>query len=703
MRKNLLEEWKRYPFLGVALPLMAGIVTAEYICFPTTWKVIYPFLFMSFVITGLLVCYTSFRYRFLFGLFLYGFLFLAGGILCSLKQKSMQVVFPDSPGLYHVVLMTNPSPKRASVQCQAYILSFTAQDVSHPIGRTAILSFAKTPNAMHLKAGDRVSYYGRTLPPKKNTNPGMFDYAAYLRHQGICAQAYIPSYAWEKTVEASVFQADELPFSVKFVLFFRKTRNELLAPYQSGVNENTASVLSALTLGDVSALPQQLKEDYSIAGASHILALSGSHLAVIYAVLDLLFALCLYRWKAGRYIGKSLIVILIWGFVFLAGAQPSVIRAAVMYTLLVTASLLSRQSLSLNSLAVAAFFMLLADPFALFDVGFQLSFLAVLGILLFNAPLYKRLRTSSRSCNYVISILTVSLSVQLISFPLVLYYFSSFPLYFLLTNLLVVPVSSLVLLLALAGSMLVLFMNDLFLSVWFKEVLYWLVELQNEGVSLLAGLPCSSLYIPGVTKLVAACLYGIMLFLLCKKYFRPLTRWYAGLALSLVGAAFLMWQWVERRNISYLVFYDNRRCPAMHLVKGTRKGVLFPAWKDSVANGLSYIASTSWKTQGLASPEMVVPEDGILLLPECRVLLLKDKRWNVLQLRERLKIDYVWLCRGFYGSLSRPLSSFSVKKIVLDASLSESSRQFYRQECLRLRLPFHDMAEAGACKVFLSD
>lgn len=664
----------------------------------------YGLLAGMFLLLTVFVCYSSYRNRFFFGVFLYLFLFLSGIVLSSRERQTLQIEWPDAPSLYRAVLMANPSHKTRSMQCEAYLLSRIDSHHVQAVNQYAMLSFSKDSAAASLKVGDTIHYFARTVRPKRDTNPGMFDYASYLRHQGIAGTAYLPAYAWTKgdVSFGQIKEVGNLPFSVRFVLAFRKARQFLLSAYHRGqADEEIVSVLSALTLGDVSGLSQQLKEDYSVAGASHILALSGSHLAVIYAALEMLFSLFLYRWKIGRIAGKLMIVAFLWGFVFLAGAQPSVIRAAVMYTLLVLASLYARKAVSLNSLCVAAFCMLATDPFTLFDVGFQLSFLAVLGIIVFNAGLYKRLRTSINILNYFISILTVSISVQLLSFPLVLSYFSMFPTYFLLTNLLVVPVSALILMVALSGFFFHFVLMARFLSGWIVEGLYGLVQLQNQGVKLIARLPHASLYVPGITTGIVLWAYGMLLFIVVRKCLRSPQRLYAGLLWLLFGVGLIAYTWIDNSRQHYLVFYDNRRCPAVHIVKGNRAGVLFPAWRDSVPEGMAYIAATSWKSSGIPEPVVSNPETGILRSPEGSILLLKDFLWVNQSLKERVKIDYAWICRGFYGDLTSALASFSVRMVVLDASLSDKYREKYRYECLRLHLPFHDIAEKGAYKVIL--
>lgn len=701
MRKNFVTEWHKYPFAGLLLPLMAGIVLAEYIRPPSLHWIIYSLQLVCFSALTFLVYYTSYRLRFLFGIVLYSFLFLSGFALTVLTFKSVRTEFPPGNKLYTAVLMTNASEKSASIQCEAYLISRTDSLLMEDCKTYAVLSFRKSAAARSLKAGDMIYYKARTQSPRPNRNPGSFNYADYLRYQGISGTAYIPSYAWGYEAESTVrTMRGKLPLSVRLVLYFRELRNTLLAPYHAkNEDKETVSVLSALTLGDVSGLPQQLKEDYSVAGASHILALSGSHLAVLYAILELLFSVCLYRWRAGRIVGKTAIILIIWNFVFLAGCQPSIIRAAIMYTLLVLASFFSRKAVSLNSLAAAAFFMLLADPYSLFDVGFQLSFLAVMGILFFNTTLYKRIRTPYKTVNYFISVMTVSLAVQLISFPVVLYYFSAFPLYFLLTNLLVVPLSSVVLLLALAGFLIQFLFPGGAIAGWIIEGLYLLVRIQNEGVRWIAALPCASLSLPGISFPEVLWLYVMLSFFLWKQFVTSLSRKYVVLVLGLIGACGLFYRQAGGQEKSCLLFYENRRCPAAHVVRRGRKGVLFPAWKDSLEKGMTYIESSFWKQKGIPYPQIVVPEDHILHSDAGNILLLKDFYWTEHRLKQRLKIDYVWICRGFYGDLPAALSSFSVRFVILDASLSEKYRQVYREACAKAGLPFHDMTENGSLEI----
>jgi competence protein ComEC len=217
---------------------------------------------------------------------------------------------------------------------------------------------------------------------------------------------------------------------------------------ESGVDGSVYAVVAAMALGDKSQLTKNLRESYAVTGASHVLALSGLHLGIVYTLLSLL--LNRRRWQV---VSQVIIIVCVWLFVFLVGMSASVVRAAVMLTVYALLSLGHRNRMSVNTLAFAAIVMLLFNPRALFDIGFQLSFMAVLAILLFY-PLFEQVWPQSflldhRAFRWVWTMLAVSCAAQIGATPLIAYYFGRFSNYFLLTNLLVVPAATLILYLSL--------------------------------------------------------------------------------------------------------------------------------------------------------------------------------------------------------------------------------------------------------------
>ena len=276
---------------------------------------------------------------------------------------------------------------------------------------------------------------------------------------------------------------------------------------ESGVDGSVYAVVAAMTLGDKSQLTKELRDTYAVSGASHILALSGLHLGIIYTLLSLL--LSRRRWQV---ISQVVIIVCIWLFVFLVGMSASVVRSAVMITVYALLSLGHRDKMSVNTLAFAAIVMLLFNPKSLFDVGFQLSFMAVLAILLFY-PLFESVLSQQflfghRLFRWLWTTLAVSCAAQIGVAPLIAYYFGRFSCYFLLTNLVVVPAATLILYL----SLLVLLIPSLaYLLIYIvdalNQLLLWITMLPGASIERLH----PTLLQVWMTYVIIGAVYGLLI------------------------------------------------------------------------------------------------------------------------------------------------------------------------------------------------
>lgn len=283
--------------------------------------------------------------------------------------------------------------------------------------------------------------------------------------------------------------------------YFLHQRSLLLERLETaGLSDDRYAVVAAMALGDRSALTKELKETYSKTGASHVLALSGLHLGIIYALLSMLVVG--RRWQM---ITQVATVLSIWAFVFLTGMSASVVRSAIMLTVYALLALGHRQKMSVNTLAFTAIVMLLVTPKALFDVGFQMSFMAVFSILLF-VPLFYRPFSAEylmthRAISWLWGIVAVSVAAQIGVAPLIAYYFGRFSCYFLLTNFIVIPAATLILYLAL-GTLLIPSLG---------VVLASMVGLLNTTLLYIATIPGATIegLHPSVGLIVA--IYGVLL------------------------------------------------------------------------------------------------------------------------------------------------------------------------------------------------
>jgi competence protein ComEC len=284
-------------------------------------------------------------------------------------------------------------------------------------------------------------------------------------------------------------------------LFFMHQRERLLTHYQrQGVEGETYAIVAATTLGDKSAIDKDLRQAYNVSGAAHVLALSGMHIGIVYALLALVMT-----GRRRRIAAQVVLVVAIWGFVFLVGMPVSAVRAATMISLYALLSLGHREKTSINALAFTAIVMLVVSPLTLFDIGFQMSYMAVLSILVWM-PVMERWPSQQflqrhRLLRWVWGLTAVSVAAQAGVAPLVAYYFGRVSTYFLLTNFLVLPAVTLILWIALAT----LVITPL------SPVLTTVVGGLNTGLRVISRLPGSSIEGLHPTLLQVLLVYGLLL------------------------------------------------------------------------------------------------------------------------------------------------------------------------------------------------
>jgi competence protein ComEC len=308
-----------------------------------------------------------------------------------------------------------------------------------------------------------------------------------------------------------------MPLGQRLQLRFRQLRAKLLATVDTAMMApESRAVLAAVALGDRSGIDKQLRSQYATAGAAHVLALSGMHLAVIYMMLRLLLP-GLRR----RLLGELLLLAMVWVYVLLAGMSPSLLRSATMLTIYATLRVAHRGGKEVNVLSFAAVVLLLADPLMVYDVGFQLSFLSVWGIVvllpLFERLVPARLRPGRRVGRWLSSTVLLPIAAQVATAPLVAYCFGRLPVYFLLTNLVAAPMMSVVLPLAI-----VYFLTPSIavLHTLLARLLSLLIGGMNSALERIASLPGASIegLSPTAAEVVVAYAAVVAVWLLLRRY-----------------------------------------------------------------------------------------------------------------------------------------------------------------------------------------
>ena len=360
---------------------------------------------------------------------------LLGMTLGSRQRQQLDVEWSEERQQVELIVTSEVKVKKKTV-----VLDALTADGQHKLR----CSIQRDQDSEQIQIGQGILVDSR-IKKVHDYHHGHFDYLQYMQCHGFTGELYAYSNQWQwQTISLK-----ELSTTDKLRLRFLTWRHQLLKHFrQQHLNEESLGVILSLTLGDRSNLKKEVKDIYANVGAVHILALSGMHLMVIYSILSFLIV-----WRRWRIASQVIIILALWAFAILTGLSPSVTRSALMISLYALLSTGYRQQMPVNTLAFCAIFMLIINPYSLYDIGFQLSFMAVLSILLIN-PLIQyiipaHIQQEHSILRAIWGVTTLTIAAQIGTFPLVLYHFGRFCPWFLLSNYIVVPLATITLYIAL--------------------------------------------------------------------------------------------------------------------------------------------------------------------------------------------------------------------------------------------------------------
>lgn len=645
--------------------------------------------------------------RWCFGAVLTVLCFAGGwtGITWQLRQT--QYTFPDDDVIYRALITDIPQPRERTSLCRVLVKEYYDSIGSHPVERKAILYLKQDSAAACLKSGDELLVSTRISPPANQKNFDEFDYARYLMRRGISGTGYVAAGKW---ITLRSVQTNGT-IHLRLRCLADSYREKVIALYrQLGFTGDELAVLSALTIGDKTELSESVRESYSIAGASHILALSGLHIGLLYAFLFFILRPVARKGRTGRCVRSVSLLVLLWAFAFFTGLSPSVVRSVTMFSILALADIFGRQPFSLNTLAVTAWLMLLCNPAGLFDVGFQLSFLAAASILLIQRPVYRLFAVRNRVGKSVWGLMSVSIAAQIGTAPLVMFYFSRFSVHFLLTNLLVIPLITIILYAAIFMLLLTPFP---WLQIWAVVGVRKLLEGLNLFVRWVEQLPCSSVDGIWLYQLEVCGIYVFLFGAVCYCLHRRLRNLlFCLLSVLLLSIYHVTMVWIDRPQRG-LAFYNVRGCPAVHCIESS--GDSWISYADTLPNkkALERVTANYWKRRHLLPPTEITSDcrtdvfsrqRQLVSFHGCNICIVNDNHWQTLRNKSTtptLYIDYLYLCKGYNGHLKELRLLFAPECIILDASLSEHRKQLFEEECKQSGLRFISLSEKGSVRFLL--
>lgn len=642
----------KIPFLRLLLPAVTAIIISTFfleipyprvICTAGAGVMIFSFFIPE---------KKQFVYRWLFGAGVFVFVFGLFSFLCRQEKRESEFCFSDNPMACVGTVVDLPREKQRSFSCNV--------KVSYPLSKKIVVYLQKEDRAENIAPGDEIIFVAPIRPFKNFGNPDDFDYVRFMRNKGFSGSAYLLSANWRPTGKKDV----------SLYIWTQKFRKSALEFYRLfELDDGAYSFISALTLGYKHDLTNGLQEAFRASGTSHVLAVSGLHVGIIYAIFTSLFS---FLGKTGKKFAlrQISVIVTLWLYAFLVGLTPSVLRATIMLTIASVGFAIGKNGFTFNTLTAAAFLILLYHPMSLFDVGFQMSFAAVLAILSFNPVINNLYQPKNKIKKYVWGLFTVSTSAQTGVFPIALYYFGTFPTYFFIANMLVVPLTGVIIYACIPMIIVVLLKPfDSVVFDWLFQVFGWilktLINFVLKIVCFIEALP----YAQWSDKYVSA-LQTMLLLVIVVTAFRFFSRrrsrhLIAGLVCSLVFVSTFTYAGLSRKPGQLAVFNKAGFSDIGLFVKGKR--VYFD-----------------------------VEENGFIPHPSKLILRLSENSYTHAETARPLEIDVLILSQDPTFSMRQLANIFQAGQVVLDSSIPPYVRTRLTKECGNLGISFHDVEQDGA-------
>jgi competence protein ComEC len=683
--------WKEAPFLRLIIPLMCGIILQWYLQVSITVSL--AFLTASiglYLLFQFSKSFVQFKLYWLNGIMLNAFLFTIGMLLVyyhdiSHQQKWIGNYYKNGDAV--IATLQEPlSEKDKSFKALASVQYVLSNDTMSPVKGSILLYFKKDSSLPQLSYGSQVIFNKPLQQIKNSGNPGAFDYQRYCGFQDIHHQAFL------KPGEFVVLPNKNENIIQKFLFAAQEKTVSIFHKYISGDKEK--GLAEALLIGYKDDLDKNLVQSYTNTGVVHIIAISGMQLALIYGFLIIIFK-PFQKIHFVRFLKPIAIIFILWLFSLMSGASASVLRAAVMLTCLVIGESLSKKASIYNTLATSAFLLLCYNPFWLWDVGFQLSYAAVLSIVIFMKPIYNLIYIQNKSLDFIWQLTAVTLSAQILTTPISIFHFHQFPNYFLLTNVIAVPLSSIILF----GEVILCAVSFIpFIANMAGFILYKLIWLMNSFIEHMETMP-SSLWNNLRTNILQTIFIYIAITAiaswLMKKEKKYLPIGLSALFGFVVLRSFSFWQSSQQKQ---LVVYNVPQHQAIDFIYGRNyafKGDSILSEDGSLQNfhlKPSRILYRISETNELASLQ-----HGSNIFEFCsKRILLIDQIVSLAPSDTRIKVDVIIISKNPSLKISNLANVFDCNQWVFDSSNSNWKINKWQQECEQLHLSSHAVVDKGA-------
>ncbi|MES2812523.1 MAG: ComEC/Rec2 family competence protein [Bacteroidota bacterium] len=547
---------------------------------------------------------------------------------------------------------------------------------NNPTCGKILLNIKKDTTGNSIKIGNHLLVHDQLLHNFKPNNPDQFDYGKYLEIKNVYGQVF--------TETSSVKINTEIDKNIwHYTANFRNTIIENLS--KSGFKKEELAVVIALILGQQQDISSEVLRDYQYAGAVHILSVSGLHVGFILLFITFLLK-PIPNTTLGSFTRLIITIASLWLFAFVAGLAPSVLRSTVMFSFLAIGMHLNRQTNQFHTTIVSMFLVLLFEPLFLFDIGFQLSYLAVFFILWLQPLLSQIWHPKNKIIGYFWDILTVSFAAQIGTLPLSLYYFHQFPGLFFVTNLVLIPFLSIIM--ALGTLLMVIAYFDIIPFYLWKtaEVLITIINYIISKIASIESFVLKEIPLSFSLMMVAYLIIISWILWFQKPKFNKLIIALASLLLFQLILFSIKWNSENKQE--FIVFNVMKKS-----IIGDRKGnsITVFASEEIGKNSFEEQMFHTYATANFSAIKQIKPLANTLLFNHKKVLIID----SCAVYKTSINPDVIILSHSPKVNLDRLLGSQNPKIIIADASNYKSYVEAWKRTCAKRKIPFHSTYEKG--------
>jgi len=682
-----LISYPKYPFLRLLLSFIAGIVLFKFVQIPLfIWLIILLVgcisLFIFFIPKRIELHHTRSIYL---GMAFQLFFLIVGYGSAQFKNQPVLVIDLELADGVIAQITQTPVAKTKSFKSEAYIQKAKVNGEWIDIGKKMII-YSPLDSIPPFKYDEVVFISSRINKPKLPVNPYQFNYKKYLEKKGIYYQSYIKSNDVHHLGYDQQYTIDD--FSEGAVQY---TRNVF---YSTIPDSGLASIATALLVGFQEELDPETKTSFSRVGAMHILAVSGLHVGIIFILISkILFFLDRNRWT--KWVKAVILVLFLWGYAFIAGFSPSIVRASLMFSLMIPILIFQVQGNAYNNIASSAFLLLLYNPNYLFDVGFQLSYVAVFGIIYLYPYLKKWVDSKYWLINQVWQLTSVSIAATIFTCPIVLYNFGQFPLSFLISNLVAVPLSTLIIY---VGLLALVFFKVPFISALLGKLLYLMLLVLKASVEWIEALPYSYVDHLLINRWQAYILYFLILLLIFYFQYRRVNYFKTALVFLIIFFVTLIYRRYEVLNHKELYVYNLNKSSYIEYLDGHQAVNVLNQSLSDLDYGL--FIRTNHQHTGVFN-RINSSSDVIVFYPGFQI---RDTQFFILEKyipasNQILETDYLILSNLKYLDIGLIQQQFKFKKVIILNNHSAKKIAKFEELLNASNIPFHSLSNDGCFRL----